>query len=165
MNLIYKSLRVGKGERLFYLYKFRSMVRGADKLGPQSTAGDDKRITKVGRFIRKYKIDELPQIWNVIKRDINIVGPRPEVPSVVAKMAKYEKDIIFSVRPGLVDLATLNNFHEEDRLAEKKNPHEFYMRYIWPEKKYLQMEYIKTRSIWLDIKIVLICLRKLIFRR
>lgn len=140
------------------------MIKNADKLGPPSTSGDDPRLTKIGKFIRKWKIDELPQFINILKGDMVVVGPRPEVPSVVKKMAKCERDIIFSVKPGLVDLATLANMHEEDKLSEKKHPHEFYMRYIRPEKTYLQIEYIKNKSIWLDIKIVLLMVRKLVLR-
>ena len=164
MSIIYRSVRVGKNEKPFYLYKVRTMIKGADKLGPPSTAGDDKRLTKIGLFLRKFKIDEIPQLWNVVKGDMRLVGPRPEVPGVVDMMTQHEKDIIFSVKPGLVDLATIWNMHEEDRLSEKEDPHKFYLENIWPTKKLLQIEYINTRSLWLDLKIILICLRKLILR-
>ena len=154
MNILYKSKRVGKFGQKFILYKFRTMKIGSDKYGA-STAGDDPRLTRIGGFLRKFKIDELPGFLNVIKGDMTLVGPRPEVPCVVDLMTEQEKNVIFSVKPGLVDLATLSNFHEEDQLAGQKDPHQFYLDNIWPEKKRLQILYVKNRSIWLDIRIIL----------
>lgn len=155
--MIYRSIRVGKNLKSFVLYKLKTMK---DISGPLSTAADDPRITKIGKFLRKWKIDELPQFWNVIKGDMNIVGPRPEVPEVVALMAEEEKSIIFSVKPGLIDYATLENFHEEDRLAEKTNPHQYYLDVIWPVKKALQIKYILDKNPFKSLKVICLTIRK-----
>ena len=141
------------------------MVEGADKIGSPSTAEDDPRITKIGRFLRKTKLDELPQLCNVVKRDMNLVGPRPEVQEVVDLMTDYEKAMIFSVRPGITDLASIWDSNEEERLAGETDPHKAYLEKIWPEKKRLQIEYIRNRSLWLDIKILWLTIKKLLLRR
>jgi lipopolysaccharide/colanic/teichoic acid biosynthesis glycosyltransferase len=154
VGVIYKSIRIGKEGKPFFLYKFRTMVEGADRIGPLSTAEDDPRITKLGRFLRKTKLDELPQLWNVLKRDMNLVGPRPELPEVINLLSDEERSIILSVRPGITDLASLWDINEEERLAGSENPHQKYLEEIWPEKKRLQIEYIKNRSLALDLKIL-----------
>lgn len=130
------------------------MCIGADKIGPPSTAGDDPRITKIGKFLRKYKLDELPQLWNILKGDMNLVGPRPEVKSVVDLMTEEEKRIIFSIKPGLTDLATLEDMHEEELLRGSADPHKKYLEEIWPRKKQLQIKYVTERNVWLDVKII-----------
>ena len=132
MSIFYKSQRVGKNGKLFTLYKFRTMVNAP---GPTSTSADDPRITRIGRFLRRYKLDELPQIWNIVKRDMNLVGPRPEVPEVVHMMTDQERAIILSIRPGLTDLATLWDSHEEEMLKGEPDPHKAYLEKIWPIKK------------------------------
>ena len=161
--MLYKSQRIGKNGKPFILYKFRTMVRNADKIGPSSTAGDDPRITKIGRFLRKWKIDELPQIINIFKRDMNLVGPRPEIPEVINMLNNEERAIILSRRPGITDLASLWDFNEEEKLAGEPDPHEAYLEKIWPEKRRLQIEYIKNHSFWLDIKIIFLTFRKILF--
>ena len=163
--MLYKSQRIGKNGKPFILYKFRTMVRNADKIGPSSTAGDDPRITKIGRFLRKWKIDELPQIINIFKRDMNLVGPRPEIPEVINMLNNEERAIILSRRPGITDLASLWDFNEEERLTGEASPHEAYLEKIWPEKKRLQIEYIKIRTFWLDIKIIFLTFKRILFRR
>lgn len=166
MSIFYKSWRVGEDGKLFQFYKFRTMIEGA--VGPESTSEDDKRITRIGRILRKFKIDELPQFWNVLKGDMSLVGPRPEVPSVMAIMHKQFPDeygIIISVKPGITDLASLWDFNEEERLAGEKDPHKAYLEKIWPEKRRLQIEYIKNKSFWLDIKIILLTIKKILFRK
>lgn len=155
--MIYRSIRIGKNLKPFVLFKLKTMQ---DKPGPVSTAADDPRITRIGRVLRKWKLDELPQLWNIIKGDMNIVGPRPEVPEVVALMTEKEKSIIFSVKPGLVDYATLENFHEEDQLAEKSNPHQYYLDVIWPVKKALQIKYILDKNPLKAIKVICLTIRK-----
>ena len=162
--VFYKSLRVGLHGKLFNLYKFRSMIHGAERVGGFSTSKDDKRITAIGKYLRKYKIDELPQLWNVIKRDMNIVGCRPTVPEVINTLSEEEKRVILSIRPGITDLASLWNYNEEERLAGKDNPHEYFMKEIYPEIKRLQIYYVKNKSIWLDIKIITQTLWKIIKR-
>lgn len=155
MKIIYSQTRIGKGGKPFTIYKFRTMVEEADKIGGPSTSGDDPRLTRIGKFLRKYNLDELPQIWNIIKRDMNPVGPRPEVPEYVDLMTEEEKKIILSIRPGLTDLATLENTDEGSRLKGSSDPEKTYLEDIRPEKIRLQIIYVQTRSLWLDIKIVL----------
>lgn len=164
MSILYRSTRIGKNGKPFTFYKFRTMVEGADKIGDLSTPEDDPRITKVGRLLRKYKLDELPQLWNVIKGDMVLVGPRPEVPKFVEKMTAEERKIILSVRPGITDLASLWDFNEAERLKGSKNPDKDYEEKIWPEKKRLQIQYIENKSLWLDIKILWKTLLKLVKR-
>lgn len=153
--IIYKATRTGKNGRIFKMYKFRSMSIDADKVGGPSTSADDPRMTKIGKIIRKYKIDELPQFVNILKGDMSFVGPRPEVPSEVETYTKEEKDIILSVTPGMTDLASLADLHEEEILRGSQNPHETYREKIKPQKIKLQIEYVKTRSFLLDIKILI----------
>ena len=152
--LIYRSKRVGQNGRIFDLLKFRTMVENADQIGGSSTSDDDPRITKIGRLLRKTKADELPQLWNWLKGDISIVGPRPEVPEVINMMDDNERGIILSIRPGITDLATIWNNDEGALLKGEENPHEVYLTKIWPKKKRLQIFYIRNRNWWLDIIII-----------
>jgi|TARA_Y100000034_G_C6797729_1_gene357676 lipopolysaccharide/colanic/teichoic acid biosynthesis glycosyltransferase len=140
------------------------MIEGADKVGPPSTSQDDPRITELGEFLRKTKLDELPQLINVLKGDMSLVGPRPEVSEVVDLMTDEEKDIIFSVKPGITDLASLWNIREEEWLDGEEDPHQAYLEKIWPEKKRLQIEYINKKSLWLDLKIIILTIKKLLVR-
>jgi lipopolysaccharide/colanic/teichoic acid biosynthesis glycosyltransferase len=158
----YIGERVGKNGKIFKMFKFRSMVISADKIGGPSTSADDVRLLTIGKFLRKYQLDELPQFINILKGDMSFVGPRPEVPSEVERYSKEDRNIILSVRPGLTDLATLENVHEEDILKGEKDPQEAYRRLIQPQKIRLAKEYVKIRSFWLDIKIILRTLRSAI---
>ncbi|MAH46468.1 hypothetical protein CMI37_11590 [Candidatus Pacearchaeota archaeon] len=160
--MFYKSTRIGKNGKPFTLFKIKTMKDGD---GPSSTSADDPRITKVGHWLRKYKLDELAQLWNIIKRDMNFVGPRPEVPEVIDLMTDQEKRVILSVRPGLTDLASLWNSNEEEVLKGSQDPHQDYLNIIWPTKKKLQIEYINKRSIWLDLKIIIKTILKIFVRR
>lgn len=167
MSIFYKSQRIGKDGQPFILWKFRSMVEGVDKMGPLSTGANDPRLTKIGKFIRKWKIDELPQLWNVIKRDMNLVGPRPEVPEVMELMQReYPEDyaIITSTRPGITDWASIWDWDEEVKLAGEADPHQAYLEKIWPTKRRLQVEYVKNHSLWIDIKIIFLTLWRIIKR-
>lgn len=164
MGFLYKSTRIGLHGKPFTLYKLKTM---RDVPGPPSTSANDPRITPIGRILRKFKIDELPQLWNVVRRDMNLVGPRPEVPEVMEVMHKQfpeEYDIIVSVRPGITDLASLWNYNEEERLANEPDPHKAYMEKIWPEKRRLQIEYIKNRSLILDIQILIKTFLRILIR-
>jgi lipopolysaccharide/colanic/teichoic acid biosynthesis glycosyltransferase len=152
--VFYKGRRVGRGGKLFEMYKFRTMVIGADKLGGPSTAGDDPRLTRLGPFLKKYQLDELPQLINVLKGEMSLVGPRPEVPMYVKMMTAEEKDVILSVKPGMTDLASLWNFHEGEILKGASDPERVYQEKIRPQKLRLQMEYVKKRSFMLDLKII-----------
>ena len=139
------------------------MIMNADKLGGPSTAGDDPRLLKIGKTLRRYQLDELPQFLNILKGDMSFVGPRPEVPSEVALYDKETKEIILSVRPGLTDLATLSNVHEEEILKGQVDPHEAYRRLIQPQKLKLAKEYVQKKSFWLDLKIIFKTLKAAIF--
>ena len=162
MTIFYRAKRVGRYNKSFVMYKFRTMVENAERIGGSSTAADDLRITKLGKFLRKWKIDELPQIWNIIKRDMNLMGPRSEVKEYIELMTEEERKVILSVRPGIVDLASLWDFDEGEILKGSKDPEKDYKEKIWPIKKKLQIEYIKNHSLLLDIKILLCLILKLL---
>jgi lipopolysaccharide/colanic/teichoic acid biosynthesis glycosyltransferase len=159
--IFYKAQRIGKNSRPFTMYKFRTMVINADKIGGPSTAADDPRLTKIGLFLKKYQLDELPQLINVIKGDMSVVGPRPEVKVYVDMMTDEERSVILSVRPGITDLASLWNFHEAEILKGSSDPEKTYMEKIRPEKLRLQQEYVKTASFFLDMKIIFKTIAKL----
>ncbi len=125
------------------------MVVGAERLGGPSTSTDDPRLTKFGRFLRKHNLDELPQLLNILKGEMSFVGPRPEVPSEIETYKSEEKEIILSVRPGMTDLATLANLHEEEILKGNADPHQAYREKIQPQKIKLGLEYVKKQSFFL----------------
>jgi len=151
----YRGERVGKNGKNFKIFKFRTMVPDAEKLGGPSTAGDDPRLLKISLFLKKYQLDELPQLINVLKGEMSLVGPRPEVKMYVDMMTDDERRVILSVKPGMTDLASLWNFHESEILKGSKDPEETYQEKIRPEKIRLQMEYVKNRSFLLDLKIII----------
>jgi lipopolysaccharide/colanic/teichoic acid biosynthesis glycosyltransferase len=159
--VFYRGERIGKDGKPFMIFKFRTMVKDAEKLGGPSTPADDPRLTKVGKFLRKYKLDELPQLINVLKGEMSLVGPRPEVKMYVDMLKPEEKEKILSVKPGMTDLASLWNFHEEDILKGSKDPEKTYLEKIRPKKIQLQLEYVKNRSFLLDLKIILKTILKL----
>ncbi len=152
--VFYRGVRIGKEGKPFRIFKFRTMVPDAEKLGGLSTAGDDPRLLKVGHFLKKYQLDELPQLINVLKGEMSLVGPRPEVKMYVDMMTDEERNAILSIRPGMTDLASLWNFHESEILRGSPDPEKAYQEKIWPEKKRLQIAYVKNRSFWLDLKII-----------
>jgi lipopolysaccharide/colanic/teichoic acid biosynthesis glycosyltransferase len=159
--IFYKQIRVGKNNTEFLLYKFRSMVTGADQKGLLTVGGKDPRVTKSGYFIRKFKLDEFPQLINVLLGDMSIVGPRPEVPKYVALYNEDQKKVL-SVRPGISDWASIR-FSDENELLEKaKNPESLYISEIMPEKLLMNLEYIEKRNLWIDFKIIILTLRKII---
>jgi len=153
--VFYRGKRVGQRGREFRIFKFRTMVEKAEELGGPSTASDDPRLTKIGEFLKKYQMDELPQLINVLKGEMSFVGPRPEVPFYVKMMTEEEKKIILSVPQGMTDLASLWDFHEGEVLRGSPYPEKAYQEKIRPEKIRLQLEYVKKRSFWLDIKIII----------
>ena len=161
--VFYRGKRAGKDGKEFRIFKFRTMIMNAEKLGGPSTSADDPRLTKFGKFLRKHQLDELPQLINVIKGEMSFVGPRPEVPSEVETYDKETKRMILSVKPGMTDLATLTNLHEEEILKGSKDPHQAYREKIKPKKLKLAVEYVKKRSFWLDIKIIFQTLKSAIF--
>jgi len=161
--IFYYGTRVGVRGAIFSIYKFRTMVVNADKIGGPSTADDDSRITKVGKFLRKYKLDEIPQLINVLKGEMSFVGPRPEVPFYVNMFSEEEKKIL-TVKPGITDWASLWNSDEGAILAGSKDPEKAYMEKIRPEKIRLQLKYTREQSFWVDIRIIFLTLLKLIKR-
>ena len=162
--ILYRGVRIGKFGKTFKIFKFRTLVANAEKIGGPSTADDDPRITKVGKLIRKYKLDELPQLINVLKGEMSFVGPRPEVPFYV-KMFTEEERTILSLRPGITDWASLWNPDEGATLAGSPDPEKTYMEKIRPEKIRLQLKYVRERSFWADLKILLLTMRTILLRK
>jgi lipopolysaccharide/colanic/teichoic acid biosynthesis glycosyltransferase len=158
--VFYRGQRAGRGNRPFGIFKFRSMVMNADKIGGSSTSGGDPRVTRSGRFIRRYKIDELSQLLNVLKGDMSLVGPRPEI---LAYTSKYEGKYleILSVRPGITDWASIWNADEGGVLAGAKDPDRAYEILIQPTKLDLQLRYVRERTFWGDIKIIFYTIRRI----
>ena len=144
--------RVGRGGKLFRIIKFRSMRQ--NNAGLQITVGEDARITRSGRFIRAYKLDELPQLINVLLGDMSLVGPRPEVPRYVALYPADVREEVLSVRPGMTDLASVQYRSESDLLAASSDPELTYTTVILPAKLALYQQYVRQRSLWLDVRII-----------
>ena len=152
--VFFKQIRIGENNREFEILKFRTMVVDAEKLGRQITVGNDSRITKIGGFLRKYKLDELPQLINVFKGDMSLVGPRPEVPRYV-KLYNEEQRKVLEVKPGITDLASIRYRDENELLGKAENPDEFYINTIMPDKLALNLEYINKNNVFIDIYIIL----------
>ncbi len=159
--VIFKQIRVGKDEREFNIYKFRTMVVDAEKLGKQITVGKDNRITKVGHFLRKYKLDELPQLFNVLKGEMSFVGPRPEVPRYT-KLYTSEQREIFKIRPGITDYASIKYRNENEALAKSSDPEKTYIEDVMIDKLNLNLIYLKHRSFWEDMKIIFLTVYKIV---
>lgn len=151
-GIFYSQMRVGKDGSEFNLLKFRSMNINADKEG-QLTVGNDKRITPFGHFIRKSKIDEFPQLLNILIGDMSVVGPRPEVPKYV-KLYNEEQRKVLTVRPGLTDIATIEYINEQQQLGESDDPEKLYIEKIMPDKLKLNLKYIDSQSFENDILII-----------
>lgn len=154
-GVFYKQTRVGKDNIDFKVYKFRSMIVDADKKGLLSIGKDgrDPRVTKIGYILRKYKLDELPQLINVLKGDMSLVGPRPEVRKYVDLYDDKQKEIL-KVRPGITDIASITFRNENDLLSQSLNPEDYYIQEIMPKKISLSLEYVKTRTLIKDIKLI-----------
>ncbi|MBQ2386219.1 MAG: sugar transferase [Bacteroidales bacterium] len=152
-GVFYKQKRVGRFNKDFTLYKFRSMRVGADKKGLLTIGGKDSRVTKAGFFIRKYKLDELPQLLNVLKGDMSFVGPRPEVRKYVDMYTERQLKVL-DVRPGITDLASIKYRNENDLLATADNPEKYYIDFVMQDKLALNLQYIETRSFFGDIKLI-----------
>lgn len=152
--VFFKQERVGRDFRHFMIYKFRTMVPDAPKLGGVITIGDDPRITKVGRLLRKTKLDELPQLINVLVGDMSLVGPRPEAPKYVEMFEDDYREIL-KVRPGVTDLASLKYRDESTILGQAEDPEEEYVKRILPEKLRLAKQYARQSSLSVDLAIIL----------
>ena len=152
-HIFYRQARVGRNNKDFLLYKFRTMYEESDHGSLITVGADDMRITKSGRFLRKYKIDEFPQFLNILKGEMSIVGPRPEVRKDV-DMYTPEQLKVLSVRPGLTDYASIRYVDENTLLAASDNPEQTYINEIMPDKLALNLKYIQDQSLWVDFKIM-----------
>ncbi len=159
--VLYRGERVGKNKRPFRMLKFRTMVVNAEKLGASSTSDDDSRITKTGRFLRRYKLDELPQLINVFKGEMSLVGPRPQVKWAVELYSENEKRLL-SVRPGITDYASIRFRNEGEILKGSTDPDRDYLEKIAPEKIRLGLLYVDSASVVTDMKIILLTLGTLL---
>jgi lipopolysaccharide/colanic/teichoic acid biosynthesis glycosyltransferase len=158
--VFYRGVRVGRHGRLFRIFKFRSMVPEAERLGGSNTSDADARITPIGRILRKYKLDELPQLLNVLLGDMSLVGPRPEVPKYV-DLYDAEGQALLSTRPGITDWASIWNSDEGAFLAHYEDPDFAYEQFIRPTKIQLQLVYVRHHSLWIDCKILAYTLLRL----
>jgi lipopolysaccharide/colanic/teichoic acid biosynthesis glycosyltransferase len=161
--IYYMGSRIGKSGVPFKMIKFRTMVLNADKIGGSSTADDDPRITKIGKLLRKFKLDEIPQLINVLRGEMSFVGPRPEVAYYVNMFSAEEKNIL-SVKPGITDWASLWNSDEGAILAGSTDPEKAYMEKIRPEKIRLQLQYVRKHNFLIDLKIITLTLLKIVKR-
>ena len=159
-SIFFKQIRVTKGGREFKILKYRTMRVGSDKYS-QITVGKDERITKIGSFLRKYKLDEIPQLINVLIGDMSLVGPRPEVPKYVVLYTDEQKEIL-KVRAGITDYASIEFSDENDLLASEKNPEEAYIEKIMPKKIELNKKYLSEISVLTDIRIILLTIKKIL---
>lgn len=152
-GVFYRQVRVGKDGKDFKLLKFRTMRPNADRQGLLITVGNDQRITRIGKFLRKYKIDELPQLLNIIKGDMSVVGPRPEVRRYVELYDERQRRVL-TVRPGLTDYASLKYISESELLAKSNDPEKTYIEEIMPAKLELNLQYIDNQSLKEDFKLI-----------
>ena len=159
----YVSIRVGKDEKPFKIVKLRTMIVNADKKGVDSTATTDSRITPIGHFVRRYKLDEITQLWNVLKGDMSLVGPRPNVKSETDIYTSTEKKLL-SVKPGITDFASIVFSDEGEILAGKANPDIAYNQLIRPGKSSLGLFYIKNRSLFIDVVILVVTILSIFSR-
>jgi lipopolysaccharide/colanic/teichoic acid biosynthesis glycosyltransferase len=152
--IIYKQVRVGKDNNDFLIFKFRTMVVDADKVGLLTVGGRDPRITKLGYYLRKYKLDELPQLANVVIGDMSFVGPRPEVRKFVDLYSDKQMEVL-KVRPGITDLASIEFRNENELLSTQEDPHSYYIEVIMPKKLEINISYIKESSLFKDIGVII----------
>lgn len=162
--VFYRGERIGRNGKAFKIFKFRTMVVNAEKTGGSSTADDDTRITRIGQRIRKHKLDELPQLINVLKGEMSLVGPRPEVKHYVDMFTPEERAML-SVRPGITDWASLWNPDEGALLAGSPDPEWTYMEKIRPEKLRLQLKYVRERSFLTDLKIIVLTIKAVAIKK
>lgn len=151
--VFYRQVRVGRHNKDFRIFKFRSMRVGADKQGLITVGGRDPRVTRSGYFIRKYKLDEFPQLINVLIGDMSLVGPRPEVRKYV-DMYTEEQMRVLDVRPGITDLASIRYRNENELLEKAEDPDQFYVDVIMQDKLAINLEYVANHSFWYDIKLI-----------
>jgi lipopolysaccharide/colanic/teichoic acid biosynthesis glycosyltransferase len=152
-GVFYKQERIGRFRKPFKLLKFRSMSVDSDKKGLLTVGFNDSRVTRVGRFIRRYKLDELPQLLNILWGDMSFVGPRPEVKKYVDQYSEEQLKVL-QVRPGLTDYASLEYFNENELLSKSPNPEETYIKEVMPAKFNLNFKYIENQGFFTDLKLI-----------
>lgn len=162
--VFFRQERVGQFGRLFRIHKFRTMVVDAESRGMQITVGADPRVTRVGAYLRRYKLDELPQLIDVLFGDMSLVGPRPEVPRYVACYPQGMKELVLSVRPGITDRASIEFKDENEILGRAVDAHHAYVTEVLPIKLGYYAEYVRNRSLLKDIQIILLTLRAIVSR-
>lgn len=161
-GILYRQERIGKNGKIFQLYKFRTMRPNSDKGSLITIGGRDQRITKEGYFLRKYKLDELPQLINILKGEMSVVGPRPEVKKYVDLYTETQRKVL-DVKPGLTDWASISYIDENEILGKSPNPEKTYIEEIMPAKLALNLKYIEEISLLTDLKIIFLTFFK-IFR-
>jgi len=157
--VFFRQTRVGRFSQPFQIYKFRTMCSDAESKGRQITVGNDPHITRSGRFLRRYKLDELPQLINVIKGEMSLVGPRPEVPRYVALYPEQLREKVLSVPPGITDYASIEYKDENDILGRADDPDKAYIEQVMPVKLKYYERYVSERSLWVDFKLILATLK------
>ena len=162
--IFFRQSRVGLRGKIFQIHKLRTMYVNSENIG-RITIGNDRRITNFGKFLRRYKIDELPQLIDVLSGNMSIVGPRPEIEEYVDTYPKDIKKKILSVKPGITDYASITMIDESLLLANYSNPQEAYAKSVLPKKLELSSKYVENNNIFLDIKIILLTLQKIILKR
>ncbi len=158
--ILYQARRVGRGGVEFSMYKFRTMHDRRAEHGPRITHGGDRRVTRVGRLLRRTKLDELPQLWNVVRGDMSLVGPRPEDPHYVALYTPEQRRVL-DVRPGVTSLASVR-YRDEDRLLQASDWEQTYLNVVMPAKLRIDLEYVERQSPWLDLRVVWATVRSLV---
>ena len=153
--VMFRQERVGRFGATFRIHKFRTMRVDAPRLGPQITIGDDARITRSGRWLRASKVDELPQLWDVLRGAMSLVGPRPEVPRYVALYPAELRELVLSVRPGITDPASLSFRNESELLARAEDPEREYVEVVMPMKLRLAADYVRNATLGGDIRLIL----------
>ena len=162
--VFFRQKRVGQFERAFYIHKFRTMVINAEASGLKITVGRDPRITPLGHLLRKSKLDELPQLIDVLYGSMSVVGPRPEVPEFIKYYPPEARAIIFQLRPGITDSASIKMIDENEILGRAVNPHQVYIEQILPEKLAYAVAYAQRHNLYLDIQLIYLTIIKIITR-
>lgn len=160
--VFFRQKRVGRFGRVFRIYKFRTMVTDAERLGLQITVGADARVTRVGQMLRKYKLDELPQLMDVWLGHMSLVGPRPEVPRYVACYPANVRDVVLSVRPGVTDRASIEFKDEYEILGRAADPNLAYVEEVLPIKLKYYVEYVNSRTFWGDINLIFLTIKAIV---
>lgn len=161
--VFFRQERVGLNGRPFNIYKFRTMVENAPEISPNITPSNDPRITRVGAFLRKWYLDELPQLINVLKGEMSVVGPRPETPEYVALYTPEQRRVL-AAKPGMAGPATIVYRNEADLLADCQNPEQFYINYMMHERLNLDLEYVENQSLLCDLRLLVQMLRTTLAR-